>query len=185
MEHLWDCILPPGPEGSADHVLRERQVDVYPRCPVSPHPWTAALHDPLVLAHGVVEAVEHSAGLVQVADEEVVSVGIVEPSDLGLGQLRLVELAPVAGGFRKRARRSAREVVLVVPADIRDGVIGAIISADHITRLRDVSAAILGDIDGAVRIFAECGGGYHFRFVGLVRIDGDGVGLGVVGDAKI
>ena len=60
-------------------------MDVYPRCPVS--------------SHGVVEGIEHPAGLAQVADEEVVSVGIVEPSDLGLGQLRLVELAPVASDF--------------------------------------------------------------------------------------
>ena len=74
-------------------------MDVYPRCPVSSHPRPAIPHDPLILAHGVVEAVEHPAGLAQVADEEVVSVGIVEPSDLGLGQLRLVELAPVASDF--------------------------------------------------------------------------------------
>lgn len=120
-------------------------MDVYPRCSVSPHPRIATLHDPLVLAHGVVEAVEHPAGLVQVTDEEVVSIGIVEPPDFSLGPLRLTESAPVAGGFRKGTRRSVREVVLVV--------------ADHIARLRDVPATILGDIGGAVRIFAECGGG--------------------------
>lgn len=29
VEHLWDCLFLPRPEGSADYVLRERQVDVY------------------------------------------------------------------------------------------------------------------------------------------------------------
>ena len=144
---------------------------MYPRCLVSSHPRTAILHNPIILAHSIVEAVEHPAGLVQVADEEVVSVGIVEPPDFGLGQFRLVELAPVAGGFWKGFRRSIREVAFVVPTDVRDGVVGAIIATDHIVPLRDVLASILGSVDGAVRIGAECGRGCCLHFVGLVRVD--------------
>ena len=54
-------------------------MDVDPRRSISPHSRTAARHDPLILAHGVVEAVEHPASFVQVADENVVAIGIVEP----------------------------------------------------------------------------------------------------------
>ena len=70
------------------------------------------------------------------------------------------------------------------------------IAADHISGLGNVLRTVLGDIDGAVRVFAECGGGGlaggrgwcrcgHLRFIGLVRVDGDGVGPGVIGDAEV
>ena len=134
-------------------------MDVYPGGSIPSHSRAAALHDPLILSHGVVETVEHSACFIQVADENVISVRIVEPPDFRFRQLRLVELAPVAGGFWKRTYRAVREVILVVPAYVRDGVVGPVITADHIACLGDVRRTVLRDIDGAVRIFAECGGG--------------------------
>lgn len=108
-------------------------MDVYPWCSISPHSRTAALHDPAILTHGVVEVAEHPAGFVQIPDEDVVTVRDVELPDFRLGQLRLVEPAPVAGGIRQGTHRAIREVVLVVATHVRDGVVGSIITVNRYT----------------------------------------------------
>lgn len=51
-------------------------MDVNPGCFVSPDSRAAALCDPVILTHGVVETVEHPAGFVQAADESVVAIWI-------------------------------------------------------------------------------------------------------------
>ena len=188
VQHVGNRFLPPGPEGGADHIVRQGQVDVDPRCSISPHSRTAALHDPVILAHSVVETVEHPARLIQVANEDVITVRIVEPPDFRLWQFRLVELASIAGRFRQGTHRAISEVVLIVSAYICDDVVGSIVAADHIAHPRDVLRTVLRDVDGTVRIFVECGlADYRDRrchFIGLVRVDGDGIGGGVVGDAE-
>ena len=155
VKHFGNRFPSPGPEGGGDHIIRQGQVDVDPWCSISPHSRCSALHDPLVFAHGVVEAVEHPAGFVQIADEDVITVRIVKPPDFRLGQLRLVKLAPVAGGGGQGTDRAIREVVLIVPAHVCDGIVSSIVAANYITRLGDVLRTILWDINASVCVFIE------------------------------
>ena len=145
VQGLRDHLRLPGPETGDRFTLRHGQLDVEPGGSVAAADGLPVLPGGGVGPHGVVQGVQHPAGLVEVADEEVVHALHVEVPGLGFGQLRLVELGPVAGGGGQLAHRAAGEVVFVIPAHVRDGVAGAVVTEDDVARLGGVPGTVLRD----------------------------------------
>lgn len=73
-------------------------MNAHPRHSISLHSRSIGQHDPLILSYDVVEAVEHPAGLIQVPDENIVTVRNNEPFDFRLWYLGLVEPRAVTDG---------------------------------------------------------------------------------------
>ena len=89
-------------------------------------------------------------------------------TDFLVGQVHFRETAPVAGCRRKLSHGSAGKHILIVSADIRDGVFGAVGTVDHIANFGD----ILCDCTGG------CGSCFYssFRLIRLRGVDLYGTG---------
>ena len=76
-------------------------------------------------------------------------------SDLCIRQLRLGQQAPVTSRLGQFGQRAAGKHIGIVAANIGDGVVGAIIAADHIASLRHIAGAVRRDIDGTIVVSAD------------------------------
>ena len=90
-----------------------------------------------------------------------------EPSYLRIRKFRLRQKAPVAGGFGQFRQRAAGEHVLIVAADVGDGIVTTIVTADHISGLGHILGTVRGNIDRPIRILADGTRVCSLRFLGV------------------
>lgn len=145
-ERINDLAISPGPE--AFRILRfwDGQIDANLGVPFGMQSRRTILPGFGIVADSIIQGIEHTAGFVEIAYEHIVAVLQSESSYLSVGKFRLGQQAPIAGGFGQFRRRAAGEHVLIVAADVGDGIVTAIVTANHIAGLGHIPGAVRGTL---------------------------------------
>ena len=155
IEQINDFTRSPGPKHLIGEIVWNAQVNVNRENPLGIQLRGTVFPCRRVIANGVVEGVEHSPCLIEIADTKMIAGFILPVPHLHFRKFRLREQTPVTGRLWQGTDWAGGKHTLVPPAYIGNGIIGAVVTADHISSLWNIAGPIRWDIDRAIGIVSD------------------------------